>query len=131
MMEKKVIDVYGREVWVNDEKRKLYSFSNKKNRIRWNVPIVEDGKETDFWTDYEEPGRVEDVRLKLSTWNNKILLAYANAVKFNASKNDPENKKFEKMVEYVENHQNVFFTKTGDFRKKLVISESAIKKMMA
>lgn len=127
---KNVIDVYERNVTVNDEKKKLYSFSNKDKKIRWNAPIIEDGKETGFFTDYIEKGTVTDVRLKLRTWNNVVLLAYAASVGFKANENDPSGEKWDRVVDYVENHQSDFFTKTGDFRKKLVITEDQIRKMI-
>lgn len=125
-MIKKVIDVYGREVEIRENLRKLYSYNNMAGEITYNAPIVEDGELTGFWTEYKESGTIDSAEERLKVWNNKVLLLYAASVGFKASENDPDRKKYNKIVEYVKNNQEMFFTKTGDFRKKFLVSDKDI-----
>ena len=121
-----VIDVDGREVKVNEDTKKLHSFSNSKKVITYNAEIVEDGKGTGFWTDYTVTGVVEDVEERLDMWNNHLRFIYANTVSFNASKNDPDKKIWNKFVEFVKENEEKFFTKKGDFRAKYLVSDREI-----
>lgn len=125
-----VIDGFGRELEIDEETRKLYSFSNKDRKVVYNAEIVENGKHTGFFTNYTESGTVDDLSEKLKTWNNKILLLYASMVGFKASENDPDKVIYNKIVEVVNANEDKFFTKKGDFRKKFLISESEILKMI-
>lgn len=54
------------------------------------------------------------------------MLLYAASVGLKASENDPDRKKYNKIVEYVKNNQEMFFTKTGDFRKKFLVTDKDI-----
>lgn len=126
-MFKKVIDEFGREVEIEESTRKLYSYNNKKNEITYNAQIVENGELTGFWTNYTEHGTVDSIEERLKTWNNKILLLYASSVGFKATENDPNKEKYNKILEYVKVNADKFFTKTGDFRKKFLVSDEEIK----
>ena len=125
-----VIDEFGRELEIDEETRKLYSFSNEDRKVVYNAQIIENGEHTGFWTNYEEYGTVEELEDKLNVWNNKIMLLYASMVGFKASENDPEKVIYNKIVEVVKANEDKFFTKKGDFRKKFLISESEILKMI-
>ena len=127
---KKVIDEFNRQVEIDEETRKLYSFSNKDRKVVYNAEIVENGEHTGFFTNYTESGIVEDLEEKLSVWNNKISLLYASMVGFKASENDPDKVIYNKLVEVVKVNEDKFFTKKGDFRKKFLISDSEILKMI-
>lgn len=127
IMIKKVIDEFGREIEIEESTKKLYSYNNKKNEITYNAQIVEGGELTGFWTNYTENGTVEKIEERLKTWNNKILLLYAASVGFKATENDPNKEKYNKIVEYVKANSDKFFTKTGDFRKKFLVSDEEIK----
>ena len=122
-----VKDVYGRNLEIDAETRKLYSFSNKDEKIVYNAEIVENGKKTGFYTDYAVSGKVESIEEKLKQWNNALLYCYASAVNFRASENDPDKEIYSKFVKFVKENEDAFFTKTGDFRKKFLIDEKTIK----
>lgn len=129
-MFKKVVDEFGREVEIEESTRKLYSYNNKKREITYSAQIVENGELTGFWTNYKENGTVDSIEERLKTWNNKILLLYASSVGFKATENDPNKEKYNKIVEYVKVNADKFFTKTGDFRKKFLVSDEEIKELI-
>lgn len=52
--------------------------------------MVEDGQDSHFWCSYQERGMIAEIDTRMQTWRNGVKLAYAVAVKFNASENDPE-----------------------------------------
>ena len=125
-----IIDEFGRELEIDEETRKLYSFSNKDRKVVYNAEIVEKGEHTGFFTNYTQYGTVDDLSEKLKTWNNKILLTYAKMVGFKSSENDPDNVIYNKLVDMVKANEDKFFTKEGDFRKKFLVSDSEILKMI-
>lgn len=118
---KTVINEFGQTCQIIEETRRLYCYNNKAKKITYNAEIIENGKPSGFWTNYEEAGTVDDISERLQTWNNTIRFTYAKAVGFNSPKNDPDGEKWKKVIEYVKNHENEIFTKTGDFRKKMLI----------
>lgn len=124
---KNIVDEFNRELQIDEDTRKLYSYSNKSHTITYGAQIVENGKYTGFWANYTENGTVDSIEERLRVWNNKILLLYAASVGFNASENDPDKEKYDKIVEYVKANPEKFFTKTGDFRKKFLVSDEEIK----
>lgn len=130
IMSKKVIDEFNREVEIDENTRKLYSFSNKDKKITYNAEIVENGKNTGFWTNYTEAGTVESLEEKLKMWNNGLLLTYSVIVGFKANENDPNKEIYNAFVEVVKQNEDKLFTKKGDFRKKFLISEAEIIKMV-
>lgn len=130
VMFKKVVDEFGREVEIEESTRKLYSYNNKKRKITYNAQIVENGELTGFWTNYTENGTIDSIEERLKTWNNKILLLYASSVDFKATENDPNKEKYNKIVEYVKVNADKFFTKTGDFRNKFLVSDEEIKELI-
>lgn len=112
---KEIVDVYNRKLLVDDSKRKLISYKNADQQIRYAAPIVENGEVTDFWTDYLSKGTVEDLESKLRVWNNVVLKSYGDRVNLNSVENDPNNKLWNDLVEYVKSHENDFFDKNGDW----------------
>ena len=126
---KKVVDIYGNEMLIDENHRKIHSFSNKNKLIVYNAASINlDDTEESIYTnyliyaDYKEQGVVEDVRKRMEQWNNPITLAYACVIDFNATKNDPDRKIWEKFVKYVEAHQDEFFTKAGDWKQRVAAS---------
>lgn len=124
---KNIVDEFNRELQIDEETKKLYSYSNKNRVITYSAEIIENGKPTGFWTNYEVAGTVDSIEERLKIWNNKLLLLYASSVKFNSSKNDPNKEKYNKIVEFVKANPEKFFTKTGDFRKKFLVNDDEIK----
>ena len=118
---KTITDEFNKKLDINEEIRKLYTYSNKNHTITYNAEIVENGKYTGFWTNYTEYGTVNNIEERLNVWNNKILLLYAASVRFDADKNDKDKEKYNKIVNFVKTNPEKFFTKKGDFRKKFLI----------
>lgn len=121
-----VTNKYGEKVQVDTSTRNLYDYSNKNHKIVYNAEIVENGKNTGFFTDYEAEGTVDDIQERLKKWNNKLKLLYSTAINFDKPKNDPEGKIFKKFVEIIENNQDFFFDKNGDFLDKFKVSDEEI-----
>lgn len=129
-MYKKVIDEFGREVEIDETTKKLYSYNNKKREIIYNAQIIENGMPSDFWTNYTENGIVDSIEERLKMWNNKILFLYALSVDFNALENDPNKEKYNKLLDFVKENMDKFFTKTGDFRAKFLVDKNEIKALL-
>jgi hypothetical protein len=124
MLEKKVTSICGEEVIVDESTKKLYDFNNKRKEITYTAKRLDDGM---FWVCYTERGTINDIELKLRSWNNLILLAYARLVGFKASENDPDKKIWKAIIKHVKDNEEKFFTKTGDFRKSVKITDDDIK----
>ena len=131
MKAREVVDEYGRSVVIDEDSRKLYSYSNKKKSITYSAMMLESGKPSGFWTNYKEHGTVDSIPERLKMWNNVIKLAYADAVDFSAPENDPDGKKWEKVVKYVTDHEDEIFTQEGDFRKTFLIDPSKIENIFS
>ena len=119
---KEIINIYGETFLVDDENKKLYDYDNDKKQITYNVEIIKNGKHTGCYTDYCEQGTVDDIEERLKKWNNILVLIYASSVNFNASKNDPNKEKWQKLVEYVKENQDKYFTKSGNFKSSKEIN---------
>lgn len=123
---KTVTTIYGMDVVVDLSTRKVTAFSNKDKEITYNAAVVENGKPTGFYTDYKEAGTVTDLETKVNTFGNAIALAYATAVKFDATKNDPDKKIWSNLLKHIQENESKFFTKAGDFRKQVTIDISKL-----
>lgn len=126
MLIKSVTNEFGELVQIDESTRKLYSYDNKNKKISYNAQIVEDGVPTIYYTNYVEDGIVNDISERLKTWNNKLLLLYSKCVGFDSIKNDADKKIYNALLEYVTNNQEIFFTATGDFKEKFLISDKEI-----
>lgn len=123
-----VINEFGEEVVVNTAKKKLISYSNKNRKVVYSAPIVEDGVEKDFWTNYETTGTVDDVAERLRMPMNAVLMAYAKTVDYNASENDPDRKIWNTLVEMIKEKPDYCFDENGDFLENFVLDPVAIVK---
>lgn len=119
MKAKKVLNVYGEEVVIDESLQKVYSYDNAKKEIVYNAPIIKDGEVTKFWTDYIADGIVDDIEVRLNTWNNPVKLYYATLVKFDADNQDPDKKTWHEIVAAVKNEPEKYFFKNGNWRKKV------------
>ena len=115
----KIKNMYNEVVEVNDAKAKVHQFNNEKNFIIYNAPIVENGKETGFYTDYKILGLVTDIETKIKSFGNKVALVYATEINFNQDKNDPKKYKWDAMLGFVKTNEEKFFKKSGDFRIRI------------
>lgn len=112
-----VKDVFGEEVTVNDETKKLTYYNNKDKIIRYNAQLIENGELTGFWREFEVVGTIDNIEEKLEMFGNPVKHYYAEAMNFDAKKNDPEGKIWNSFVEAVKENESHFFTKKGDWRK--------------
>lgn len=129
MLLKKVTNVYGEEVVIDYDDKKLYTFSNKDKKVNYTAPIYENGKKTIFFTNFIETGTVDDIECKLNVWNSKFKLLYLKEVGFDIEKNDANKLIWKKFVDFVKENEDRFFTKKGDFRKKFLISLEEIQNL--
>ena len=58
--------------------------------------------------------------------SNVVRNQYNKAVDYDADKNDPERTLWKKIVDYVKENESAFFTKKGDWKKKIDITEKDI-----
>ena len=114
-----VTDIYGKEVVIALDTKKVVDFNNKDKEIAYSAKIVEDGQVTKFWADFKEEGIIADTETKLSAFGNVVALSYANAVGFNQPENDPEKKLWKEYIAYVDENKDEFFTKSGDWKKRI------------
>lgn len=128
---KEVRDEFGVLQVVDEEKRKIYDYCNCRKIITWSSPIISISGEKDShsWCLYQEKGTIEEIEMRMQTWRNGVKLAYAVAVGFNASKNDPEKIIWNRIVKYVSSHPTEFFDQWGDWKKEIIISDDKIRKM--
>lgn len=49
MLLKKVTNVYGEEVVIDYDAKKLYTFSNKDKKVNYTAPIYENGKKNNVF----------------------------------------------------------------------------------
>ena len=116
---KNVTNIYGQKLTIDETTQKLYSYNNDKKVVVYNAEVIDNGENSGFYTDYIENGIVENIEERMSAWNNPIKLIYAVIVDFNASKNDKDRRIWKACVEYVKNHESDFFTKSGNWKKRI------------
>ena len=123
---KEVRNIWGEKVTIDELNQKLHSYRNAAGGIRYNAEILIDGKPTGFYTDYIELGTVNDIEERLTILDNIVHNQYNKAVDYDADKNDPERTLWKKIVDYVKENESAFFTKKGDWKKKIDITEKDI-----
>ena len=57
MKVKEVRDEFGVLQVVDEERRKIYDYCNRKKIVTWNAPIIEDGQDSLFWCSYQNRER--------------------------------------------------------------------------
>ena len=125
----RITDIDGKQCIVDIDRKKIYKYSNKNSRAEWNAPIIEDGiHDTGFWTNFITSEKIDDIETRCNTWNNALILSYANTVNFNSKKYDPDREIWKILIKYVKIHQEDFFDKYGDWLPDLQISEDMIRK---
>lgn len=127
---KKVTDINGKEVYIDESMQKLHDYSNKDGWIIYNAPYLTDEDGTTFYTDYKTEGYVDSIEERLKKWNNALKVIYATEiVNFNKEVNDPDEKKWKSFVKVIEEHEDAFFDKNGDFLEKALIKDEDIIKI--
>lgn len=117
-----VTDIYGMKVEIAIDTKKVYTFNNKAKVINYTAQTVKDGKIENNWIEFKEEGVVTDLETKINSYGNIAALTYALAVSYDKTKNDPENKIWDRFVQYVKENQEEFFTKTGDWKKRISVN---------
>ena len=124
---RKVNGDYGGLKVVDTTTRKIYTYCNRMKCVTYNAQEVVNGKPTNFFVNYTDRDTVDDISQRVMTWNNPVKTAYAHAVQYFASKNDPDSSLWNKIIDYVTNHPDQFFDEYGDWKKNLVITQEQIK----
>lgn len=117
---KKIIDVYDREMTINESNQKLHAFNNEKNEIIYTAQIIENGELTQFWTDYKENGTIDSIEQKMNFWGNPLKAHYATMVDYDSTKNDPDKRLWKEIIKFVEENQEKYFDEFGDWKEKIV-----------
>lgn len=128
-MIKEVTNIYGKKVKIETDGQKVYSYDNKKRRVQYNAKWV-DSASGYSWTDYVEEGTVEDLETRISVFGSRLEEIYARTVGYNATDNDPDQKIWNKFVDYVKRNEEKFFDEYGDYKKDFIISEDEIREMV-
>ena len=100
--------------------KKLMSYNNVKKEIVWNCQEV---SEHASYVDFIEKGTIDDIELKLQTWNNPVKFIYATAMNYNASENDPGRRIWKKVVEAVKKNPDKFFFKNGNWKRNITFND--------
>lgn len=118
---KKVTDAYGEVVTVDDTTQNIVGYRNKKKKIWYNAEILKNGKHTGQYINYADKGIVNDYeqRIKASHLNS----SYAVMVNYYASKNDPEEKIWNKLVNFVKENESEIFDEYGDVNVIDIVKE--------
>lgn len=121
---KNIVDEFGFKSQIDEDTRGLYDYDNDRHTITYNAQTVKNGAHTGIWTNYTENGTVGRIEERLKKWNNKVLFLYSVTVGFNAYENDPEKEKYKKIVDFVKENPERFFTESGNFREKFLTKTS-------
>lgn len=113
-----VMEVWRKEkVLVNEAEAKLVRFSNKNKCASYNAPEAELVYGLKMYADYiVNDITIDDIDTKLSSLTNPVRFYYAELVDYNATDNDPEQKLWNKLVDFVKVNEEEFFNKYGDFK---------------
>ena len=126
---KKINSLYNGKVFIDESTRKLVSYDNAKKRAVYSAKIVENGETTIFGADFIENEIVTDVEARLRAFGSPVNIFYAKLVNFNSDKYDPDNKIWNIIVDYVKSHENEFFFKNGNLRKRIQITKKLFKRV--
>lgn len=124
----KITDIYGKEDVVDISQKKLYLYSNKNNRAEWQAPIVKDGIHVmNVWVNYIVPERIDDIERRCESSESVVQIGYHIELN-NRKDSDSDKRIWNKLIQYVTDHQEDFFDKYGDWLPDLQISEDMIRK---
>lgn len=115
----------GEKVKVDTDKAIIYSYNNRQRRIVKSAEIIERGRPSGFYATYLEEGTVDNVRDRLSTWDNTLKLGFAAGKDFN-SENNPDDAEYEYFVRSIEKNADRYFDEYGDFYPEYVINVQAL-----
>lgn len=115
------INAFNETVIVDMERSKLMSYDNSRKILGYCGPIMasldperflDPGR---FWTIFYLPGTVSDLETRARTCGY-LKAFYADLVRYNSSKNDPDGRIWSRIMEYVTAHESDFFVKNGNPR---------------
>lgn len=122
----RIEDVYGRNLEIAYDSICIDTYSNRTYTVQWNAEIVSGGTKTGLWTMFRAPGEILGIEARCSTWNNPARMVYAAVVDFNSKRNDPDNRLWNRMVQYVTDHKTDFFDDHGDWIETTKKARSAL-----
>ena len=131
MQIEKTTDVNGSVQYVDLDTKILQQYNNREKQAIFTVQVWEDDKTTMFWTEIRVHGiEITDIEERLKTWNNRVLLAYSEMVKFRASDNDPDKDLWKTFVQVVSENQNDIFDEYGDFKQDSIMTDDDIRNLV-
>lgn len=121
MKTEKVISRETREIrYIATDTKKMIYFNNTKKVVVYNAEIVEDGKKTGFYCDFEQRGIVDDIEVKLNSTHNNVKWFYVfELVHERPYAYDFDGEIWHKVEDYVKENPSQFFYKNGNWRKHL------------
>lgn len=104
---------------VDIDQKKVYRFNNRQRLVVYNAPVIEDGKYTGFFVDFMEKGTVTNTEEKIKSFStgNYLMLLFSMYLANGGKKFTHQD--FLKMVKYVDLNSGKFFTKSGDWRRRV------------
>ena len=124
----RITDIYNKENIVDISQKRLYLYSNKNNRAEWQAPIVKDGIHvTNVWINYIVPERIDDIKRRCESSESIIQIGY-NIELNNRKDSDIDKRIWNKLIDYVTDHQDEFFDEYGDWLPGLEITDDMIRK---
>lgn len=109
------INAFNETVIVDMERSRLMSYDNNRKIMGYCGPIMSGLNPGRFWTIFYLPGTVSDLETRARTCGY-LNAFYADLVRYNSSKNDPDGRIWSRIMEYVTAHESDFFVKNGNTR---------------
>lgn len=105
----------GKIVDVDYDQKKVYMFSNRNRWVIYNAPIIENGKEIGFYTNFTEEGIVTDTDAKIRSFcgGTFVILLFCRYLKSKGK--DFDEIYSSKLHRYIDLNHGKFFDKYGDW----------------
>lgn len=114
---KKVISIWSNEeIFVDDTNKRLMWYNNETKTAMYNAPIVDNGKPTQYYTDYIEDIVIDDIEERAGAAHGNIRWLYATRIIHSDRANDPNREKWKNLIDYIKEHEEEFFLKNGNQR---------------
>lgn len=130
MNPQRVISEFGTRCTVDLDQKDFYMYCNKDRKIYWSAHVLnrdEDGIFNEYIT-YAENGTVDDIEMRCIAFQNQLIAAYFHYFDYWPEIKDKDKIVWNKLIQYVTDHQEDFFDKYGDWLPDLQISEDMIRK---
>lgn len=114
--QREIVTEKGETVTIAADTVKVYWFNNKDKKVAYTAKTIKNGQKTTKAIEWVEKRTLESVEERLAS-GGAIQSAYARLVHYDSTKNDPDGEIWQKVVKFVKEHEEGFFTKAGDFRR--------------